>query len=121
MTMTAPPPPPPQLDDDEPVERRTVSVPRWLVVTSIAVLSLLFLGAAFTVGYAVRGPGGGERASTSVPTSCAAADILGVVRDWSQAVDKWNRAPADSAEEDQAYSEMTDQEQRLKNTLAHCS
>ncbi|HXY93712.1 MAG TPA: hypothetical protein VEP49_14620 [Acidimicrobiia bacterium] len=121
MTAMVPPPPLPRLEEPQHVEPHTLAVPRWLVATVIVLVSLLLLGAAFAGGYVARGPGAGERASTAVPTSCSAADILGVVRDWSNAVDKWDRAPADTPEEDQAYNEMTDQEQRLKNTLVRCS
>jgi len=69
----------------------------------------------------VRGPGGGERTPTAVPTSCSAADILGVVRDWSAARDRYYAVEAGSAEEDAALDEYDAQDQRLKHTLTRCA
>ena len=118
-----PPPPPPSplplLPTPEPGAQ--VSVARWVVVVAAVALFVVLLGGTFAAGWVVRGPGGGERAPTAVPTSCSAADILGVVRDWSAAWDRYYAAEAGSAEDDAAYDELDAQEQRLEDTLTRCA
>jgi hypothetical protein len=106
------PPPPP---GDE------VMIPRWVAIASIVVGLAVVIGMAFAGGWAARGPGGGQRAPQAVPTSCTASEILGVVKDWADANERWNTAPPDSQEADQAYDELDAQELRMRATLAKCS
>jgi hypothetical protein len=118
--VTVPPPPPPDvvaaLGHGE-----SVRVPRRLVVAGIVFFVLVLAGASFAAGFVARGPGDGVRVPKAVPTSCAARDVLGVMRDWNDAYDAYNATDFDTPAGDQAFSEFDAQETRLKATLAKCS
>jgi len=118
LDMAGPAGPPPSL---RPEPEARGAVPRWVVIVTALALFAVLLGGSFVAGWVVRGPGGGERAPAAVPTSCSAASILGVVRDWSAASDRYEKTAFGSAEGDQAFDELYAQEKRLHHTLTRGS